>query len=167
MSDSQKNRAYAWESSFKSFNEHSVPRLRLRRLIRSAERRYRIPPVTIEFMERVRKHKRYAKIASEYIPETHTITLGWNDHNYAIALHEVSHAIVDYILGYELEPHGPHWLGVYMWLLGWAKVAPTEALEASARVHGLTWCSAGKIGPEKIRTTYRRMVRIADENRDV
>lgn len=166
MADSQRSRAYAWESSFRSFNENNVPRRRLRRLIRDAERRYRVPPVKITFRERVRRAKRYAKIASEYAPDDHSIVLGWNDHNYGIALHETAHAIVDHILGYELEPHGPQWLGVYMWLLDWAKVAPRSALEESARVHGLSWAPPGKIGPDAIRVHYRGMIKRAEEGRD-
>ena len=156
--DPQKHKAYAWETSFRSFNEHNTPRRRLRRLIRRAERRYRIPPSKIIFTNRVHRAKRYAKIASEYEPNDHSITLGYNDHNYAIALHETAHAITDYLLGYDLEPHGPQWLGIYLELLEWAKVAPREALHASARAYGLNWIPIGRIGPRAIRRAYRGMI---------
>lgn len=156
--DTQQARVYAWETTFRSFNEHNTPRRRLRRLIRAAERRYRIPPSKITFTNRVHRSKKHAKIASEYDPETHSITLGHNDHNYAIALHEAAHAIVDTLLGYDLEPHGPQWLGVYLELLEWAKVAPREALHASAKAYGLDWAPAGRIGPKAIRKTYAGMV---------
>lgn len=156
--DTQKHRVYAWETAFRSFNENNAPRRRLRRLIRAAERRYRIPPSRISFANRVRRAKKYAKIASEYDPEVHSIRLGWNDQNYAIALHETAHAIVDSLLGYDFEPHGPQWLGVYLELLEWAKVAPREALYASARAYGLDWVPAGRIGPRAIRRAYRGVI---------
>jgi len=156
--DSQKHRVYAWETAFRSFNENNTPRRRLRRLIRRAERRYRIPPSKIIFTNRVHRAKRYAKIASEYDPDVHSITLGHNDQNYAIALHETAHAIVDTLLGYDLEPHGPQWLGVYLELLEWAKVAPREALHARAKAYGLDWIPAGRIGPKAIRRAYRGMM---------
>ena len=158
MADPQKDLVYAWETTFRQFNEHNVPRRVLRQLIRRAERVYRIDPVTILFTNRIRKAKRFAKIASAYDPGAHSITLGWKDQNYGIALHEVAHAITDFVLGDELPAHGAHWLGVYFWLLEWARVAPREALHASAKAHGLVWAPHGKIGPRTIRKSYRAMV---------
>ena len=158
MADPQKDLVYAWETTFRQFNEHNVPRRTLRRLIRKAERRYRVPPVKIKFTNRVRRAKRYAKIASAYDPESHTIELGYKDHNYAIALHEAAHAITDYVLGLDLEAHGPQWLGVYLWLLEWTGIAPRAALYASAEAARLQWAPAGKVSPGAIRKSYRAMV---------
>lgn len=58
--------------------------------------------------------------------------------NEAIALHEAAHYITDRTYPRAAD-HGPTWLGVYLWLLEKAAVAPREALRATMRKHGLKW----------------------------
>mgnify|MGYP003395745948 CR=1 FL=1 len=163
MADPQRLKVYSWEVMFRQFNEHNVPRRTLRQLIRKAERRYRVPHTRVSFSNRVHRAKRFAKVASDYDPEEHAITLGWKDHNYAIALHETAHAITDHLLGRDLPGHGAQWLGVYLWLLEWAQIAPRDALHASAKAAGLKWSPAGKVGPDAIRLHYRGMIERAAE----
>lgn len=59
--------------------------------------------------------------------------------NTATALHEAAHLIVSDLFGGNVQDHGPTFLGVYMWLLETAGVAPRTALHATAREHGLKW----------------------------
>src|SRR5580658_2366996 len=58
--------------------------------------------------------------------------------NPAVALHESAHFIT-LKLAPKAADHGPTWLGIYMWLLQKAVVAPPEALAASARKYNLKW----------------------------
>jgi hypothetical protein len=134
--DPQQKRVYRWEDSFRSFIERTTTRHELKGLIRKACRLYGIPTPVIKFRT---KYERCGYITSEYDPETHKIVLGWNDTNHAIALHETAHAIADTLYGPFLCPHGDKWLGIYLRLLEWAKIAPRSALHASAREKGLKW----------------------------
>lgn len=59
--------------------------------------------------------------------------------NAATALHEAAHLIAHDLYGDRGQDHGPTFLGVYMWLLETAGVAPRIALHATARAHGLRW----------------------------
>lgn len=59
--------------------------------------------------------------------------------NVATALHEAAHLIVNDLFSGAAQDHGPTFLGVYMWLLETAGVAPKIALHATARAHGLKW----------------------------
>lgn len=166
MADPQRTKAYAWESLFKTFYTHTTNRRELRQLIRRAERRYRVPPTQIRFLNRKHRARHEAKIQSAYDPEDHSIVLGWKDHNHAIALHEAAHAITDYLLGTHLQPHGKHWLGIYFWLLDWAGVVPHSALRASAKAIGLRWESVEKVAPGAIRRNYERLIAAAEDDRE-
>lgn len=59
--------------------------------------------------------------------------------NKFVALHEAAHFIVDKLYGSETEDHGFEFQGVYFFLLSVADIAPTVALEASAKARGLLW----------------------------
>ena len=59
--------------------------------------------------------------------------------NVATALHEAAHIIVFDKFGDKPQDHGPTFMGVYLWLLTTAGVAPRIALEATARANGLKW----------------------------
>ncbi len=63
--------------------------------------------------------------------------------NKFVALHEVTHYIVDRIYGAEPEDHGFEFQAVYFFLLSRAEIAPICALQASAKERGLLWRTAG------------------------
>lgn len=134
--DPQQKRVYHWEDQWRSFVERTSTRRELRSLIKKACRLYGVQAPTVKFRTRAEK---CGHITSEYDPEEHSILLGWNDTNHAIAMHEAAHAIADSLYGPFLQPHGDKWLGIYLKLLEWAKVAPRTALVASAREKGLKW----------------------------
>jgi len=134
--DPQRERVYRWEDQFRSFIERTTTRRELRALIRKASKRYNVEPPSVKFRT---KSGTRGRITSEYDPEEHCISLGWNDCNHAIAMHECAHAIADTIYGPFQQAHGTRWLGIYLDLLEWARVAPRSALHASAREKRLKW----------------------------
>jgi hypothetical protein len=136
MHDPQQKRVYRWEDGFRSFLERTATRSQVRELIRKASKQYGIEAPRVTFKT---KAGTTGRITSEYDPEEHAISIGWHDCNHAIALHECAHAIADTLHGQHLQPHGKEWLGIYLWLLQWAGVAPKSALVASAREKRLKW----------------------------
>jgi hypothetical protein len=143
--DPQQKRVYKWESQFRSFCERTTTRDEVRWLIRKASKRYKIPAPGIYFRS---KEESGGRITSEYDPVTHRILIGWSDCNHAIALHEAAHAITDWLYGEDLAGHGERWLGIYLDLLEWQKVAPRAALHASAKAMRLRW--------KPVRRTYHK-----------
>lgn len=63
--------------------------------------------------------------------------------NKFVALHEVTHYIVDRIYGQNTEDHGFEFQAIYFFLLSHAEIAPTCALQASVKERGLLWRTAG------------------------
>lgn len=173
MADSQRNAVYAWEDKWESWNRASASERRVRKAIRRAERLYKIRPTKILSVAKDRtNHKtdlrsgKGVRLSSEYDPVPHTITLRPRHMNLAVALHEAAHAIHDEIFGNisrpELEPHGPMWLGIYLWLLVDAKVAPEFALLGSAQEAGIRWNPMPRVQPSRIRRAYAKLARTAE-----
>lgn len=161
MADSQQQAVYAWERQWRAWNTPSCSQPDARRVIRWAERLYRVPPVSISFYSKNKANGVW--MPSNYHAVRH-IALRPNHVNPAVALHETSHAITHHLFGWDppdMEPHGPQWLGIYMLLLERLKVAPRVALESSARDYDLKWVGPGWIGPRKIRKRYRGAIRRA------
>lgn len=162
MADSQQKAVYSWERQWGSWSRRSSSQQAVRQAIRAAERLYRIPPMVIQF------RKRAKNAAGAWLPSTYNsfglVAIRPHHTNIATGLHETAHAVLDRLMGWApkgIEDHGPQWLGVYLCLLTHAKVAPREALEASARAAGLKWIGPGWIGPRKIRKHYRGKIRKA------
>jgi hypothetical protein len=59
--------------------------------------------------------------------------------NKFVALHEVSHFIVDRLYGSDTEDHGFEFQGVYFFLVARAEIAPLVALQASVKDRGMIW----------------------------
>lgn len=59
--------------------------------------------------------------------------------NKFVALHEVTHHIVDRIYGSETEDHGFEFQSIYFFLLSHAEIAPECALRASVKARGMLW----------------------------
>lgn len=137
--DPQQKRVYEWEDLFSSFGKRSETRAEIVKLICGACRYYGIDPPSVRF---VSKEKSPSLTTTTYYDSSdHSISMGYRSCNAAIAMHESSHAIVSEL--YEnVEDHGPEFLGVYLSLLEWAKVAPRSALHASAQAMKLRWTPA-------------------------
>lgn len=164
MRDRQKWKVYAWETAWATWNKNVTKRYNLRRWIRRAERKYKVPPAAIGFLNRNRKARKDQVIQSGYEPDEHSIVLEWTDHNVPIALHEAAHAITDTLFGPDLEAHGELWMGIYLWLLRDAQVAPWVALRESAKTFGLKWAPVGKVAPRVVRKFYAGMIERAEDN---
>lgn len=162
-SDVQQNRAYKWEDSFTKWAGPHMTQSAALETVASASRRYRIPIPEVIFPT---KNKRSGKdLPSQYNPITHTITLRPRHLNGAIVLHEIAHAITDYVLGWYLDAHGPQWLGIYMVLLEDYGISTRQALHASADEAGLKYRTRDRVGPRQIRKRNRRRVREAKADR--
>lgn len=134
--DPQKKRVYEWEDLFSSFGKRSETRQEIRKLIRSASKRYNVEPPAVRFVSRAKSPS--LTITTYYDSSDHSISMGYRSCNAAIAMHEVAHAIVSE--RFEDEPdHGERWLGIYLDLLEWAGVAPRSALVASLKEKRLKW----------------------------
>jgi hypothetical protein len=133
--DPQKEAVYSWEASWLSWNQDLLTLAECRVMVRTACRRAGVPYIP------VRLHPGW----SEYDCIANKISLqrrgsrGRGGKNPAQVLHEVAHYVVFYRSGWRPQDHGPTFLGVFLWLLASAKVAPRVALEASARAAGLKW----------------------------
>lgn len=136
--DPQREALYSWEETWGPWNFNSLTLTECREWIEQSCAYYDVPP------PRVRQHR--TREFSWCHVRMGVISLQGGKHrmrggrNVSQALHEVAHWIVFQLYGDEKpQDHGPTFLGVYMWLLEAAKVAPRAALSASARQHGLKW----------------------------
>ena len=134
MDDRQKDAVYAWEGAFRASGARSLTPAETRGIIRQCCRFYGIQPPRIKLMPRNAREWSYYHSADE------VIAMNWHQCNPHIACHEAAHAILDaWDDDGDAEDHGPEFLGIYLTLLVEHRVAPSSALEASAREMGLTW----------------------------
>lgn len=132
--DPQREGVYEWETEFRDWNRKTLTLPEVREYVRTACAYYELeaPPI------RPLPGKQYAYLGmGEGWGRGHMGFSEWCC-NPAIALHESAHFIVGHLCPRAAD-HGPTWLGIYMWLLEKAAVAPVEALAASARKHNLKW----------------------------
>lgn len=148
--DPQKEALYAWEETWGPWNYNSLTLTECREWIVTACDYYGVPP------PRVRQHR--TREYSWCHVYRGVISLQGGKHrarggrNVSQALHEVAHWIVHQKFGDKPQDHGPTFLGVYMWLIEAAKLAPPIALHASARTHGLKWRT--DVGPDHAETSH-------------
>lgn len=127
--DPQKEAVYEWEGGFADWNRQTLTLSAVRAHVRTACAHYGLPPPA------VRAHPGDTWAYSM----GHVVSFpGWCK-NMAVALHEAAHYICGKHCPNARHDHGPSWLGIYLWLLEEARVAPRAALCASARRHGLRW----------------------------
>jgi hypothetical protein len=131
-SDPQAEKVYAWEDSWREWETGYLTLPACREIVDVACRSRGI------LMPTVRQHT--------YPPESFSIVdqklISLNRHtgkNFATVLHEVAHYIVWNTGQVRAQDHGPTFLRLYFSLLEAARVAPREALYASARAAGLRW----------------------------
>lgn len=137
--DPQKDALYTWEDQWRGWNLNSLTLPECRAAIRTACARYKVRPPA------VKQHNTRAFSWSIPYPTPGWISLqavgarNWGGKNLATALHEATHHIVYALFGNRPSDHGPTFLGIYIWLLVEAEVAPASALYPSARAAGLKW----------------------------
>lgn len=133
--DPQREALYAWENQWLSWNLDTLTLAECRLVVRTACRRAGVPYTP------TLQHKG----TSEYDCLAGKIRLqqrgrrGRGGKNPSQVLHEVAHYVVFHRSGWRPQDHGPTFLGVFLWLLAVARVAPPSALESSARASGLKW----------------------------
>jgi len=128
---------YRWETGWHWWNMNTLSLPKCRELILFACALYDVAPPVVRLCggEMSYSEPRRNLIALQ----SRSRRPGRGGMNPATALHEAAHHIVDRLFGEVVQDHGPTFLGVYLYLLWRAKVAPWPALTASARHHGLRW----------------------------
>lgn len=154
--DPQRHRVYAMEDCWRewSWNTHTL--FDLRQLVKTACHKYGVKT------PRVTQHK--VNSMSYCIPTEDVISFqavasrpGRGGKNRATALHEVAHYIVYLYFGESVQDHGPTFMGVYLWLLAEAQVAPQAALEAACRAFRINW---RPMPPKAVKRTARALRRV-------
>jgi hypothetical protein len=157
--DVQRDKLYAWEAKWGYWNKSVNPLSELRQYVHTACAYYGIPP------PRVKSHggRAYSWYqADENYAHTTTVRAGGKCRsvisfnrerglNIPTALHEAAHAIASILFPWEMADHDPRFVGIYLWLLVKAKVAPRSALEASLTAAGVSWDP--KTTPKHIKKT--------------
>jgi hypothetical protein len=139
MKDPQKQRLYDWEDSWWGWNRNLCSLQKCRAVIRFACHLYGVSPPT------VKQHN--VRSISWSIPQARQISLrgvgpsGKGGLNLPTALHEATHQIVWDYYGDAVEDHGVEFVGVYVWLLNEAGIAPQRALVASLEHVDMRWDS--------------------------
>jgi hypothetical protein len=136
--DPQRDAVYDWEGEFRDWNRKTLSLSDVRAFVRTACAYYGVKPPSVHH----HTGRAYAF--------TQGRKLSFPDWcmNPAVALHEAAHYIADQLFGNELQDHGETWLGIYLWLLEKAAVAPRKALTASMRLYKL---KAKRMPPERAR----------------
>ncbi len=129
--DPQQAAVYDWESEWKAWNREELTLDECRTAIRWACAQFEVAPPPI------RQHN--SRAYPWYDTALHLASFSPRGKNAATALHEAAHVITWNLYGETAQDHGPTFMGVYMWLLETAGVAPRIALRATARAHGIKW----------------------------
>lgn len=143
MRDPQKQRVYSWEHSFSDWNRSGYSLKECRAAIRWACKLYglKTPPV---------KSHRTKHFSFSVGGDEPYISLGADQRNVSVALHEAAHYICDRIFGDKLPDHSPEWMGIFLWLLEGYRVAPRTALHASARAKKIKWVATWLVSPKRL-----------------
>lgn len=140
--DSQRKRVYLWESQWSDWNAENMTLAQAREVVHWACKKYGMRPARV---------KQHTGRAFSFAQEG-TISFRRDHKNSAIALHESAHYIADVIFAdAHTEDHGPEWLGIYLWLLEGARVAPRIALHSSARAKRLRWVPTWVMSPRRLK----------------
>jgi hypothetical protein len=145
--DPQRDKLYAWEARFRDWSRKTDSLKACRQYARTACAYYGIPPPS------VRSHGgrayswsqadgNYAQINTVRAKgKSHSVISFNRDRglNVPTALHEAAHAIASVLLPWEMADHDPRFVGIYLWLLVKARIAPRAALEASLTAAGVQW----------------------------
>ena len=134
----QTDDVYAWEHEFCDWNEAHCSRKECQQIVNTACAHYDIKPPKVRLWNRSYCWCPDTLKPSKNQLDKPIIWLNSGGQNWASSLHEAAHWISMHVAPRALS-HGATWLGIYMWLLAQAGVAPESALRASARAHKLRW----------------------------
>lgn len=159
--DFQQCEAYDWEDSITLWAGANESRKHILKLISKSAKLYRVPVPKVKFFTSDHSgKKRYA--SSFYDPSSHSISLRPRHMRANVAVHEVAHAIVDWIMGpHSRAGHGKAWLGVYVELLSKFKFFPRDVMHYSLKQKGLKystrvhWKTIRKNHPKQVRDARR------------
>lgn len=144
MSDRQKDKVYAWEDQWLHWQGANAPTKMMRAWVRWACKLYDVPPPVVR--------KVPAKLGYSYYEDRdHSIGLAPKHHAIAVALHETAHAIAVHYRGVNGHGHGPDFMGIFLYLLETAGIAPRSALRASVEAKGIKYTRLRDIHPKYIR----------------
>lgn len=135
LKDPQRDAVYDWEGEFRDWNRKTLPIRLVKKYVQDACAHYGLPAPTVK--SHAGKAYAFYKPKDDYSGEVISFP-AWCQ-NPAVALHEAAHYIVLHHFGKDVQDHGPIWLGVYLWLLQRAGIAPESALHPSARKWKLRW----------------------------
>jgi len=91
--------------------------------------------------------------SSSYHPEKNQLKFIHSHRNIAVVLHETAHLIISRLFGHTVEDHGPEFMGIWIYLLEKAKLAPRGTIYDSAKQAGLR--VDGSMGPELLKKKGR------------
>lgn len=126
---------YGFEDDWPEAGADSLTIRQCATLIRLACAAYGVTPPPVKFDPKAKISYCYADGSGIYLIAT--------QRNKFVALHEVTHHIVDRIYGRDTEDHGFEFQAIYFFLLAVAEIAPVGSLAASAKARGLLWRTAG------------------------
>jgi len=135
--DPQKHLVYRWEEAWAPWGINSLTIQQCRDWIEAACKLYEVDPPRVT-QHRTREYS-YCHVTQGVISMQGGKMGGPGGRNCATALHEAAHWIVHQKFSDQAQDHGPTFFGVYVWLLENARVAPREALHASANSFGIAW----------------------------
>lgn len=139
VEDPHAEAVYAWENDFRDWSLRVCSLAECKEVMDTACAHYGVPPPKVALWKR-----RYSWCPDVRVPnpkrllDQPVVRLCELGQNWPTVLHEAAHWIALH-LAPKAYSHGPTWLGIYMWLLAQAKVAPEPALRASARSAGIKW----------------------------
>lgn len=141
--DPQAQRIYAWEEKWLDWNRRTLTRDDVESLVQKSTREYGMVSPRVKY----HRGKEYSYCQGD------VISFNLHDCNPAIVLHECAHYITDALFSpaEKLAAHSPQFMGVYLYLLEWHRVAPRAALHASAKAARIQWVPTGMISPKRLR----------------
>lgn len=147
--DPQRDILYAWEGKWGDWSRKTSSLRTCRQYVHTACAYYGIPPPKVKShggraYSWYQADAAYAHTVTVRAGGKHKSVISFNRHrglNIPTALHEAAHAIASVVLPWEMADHDPCFVGIYLWLLVKAKVAPRAALEASLTAAGVKWDS--------------------------
>lgn len=136
---------YAWEQGFwGGYTDAPCPVSKLRRWAKKVAKEYQIPAPKLSFH---RTEEQWAGLADDVNIRLNT---EWHGRCTFVLLHELAHYIC-FQYGHMWNPHGPRFLGVYLWLLDECRLVPLSASIPSARAAGLKFRDPLKSCPKTLK----------------
>lgn len=149
--DPQKQAVYDWEDAWGPWNYNSLTLKGCREWIDAACALYGVDPPKVT-QHPYEQEPSFCQTAWGVISMQGGRRGARGGRNCAIALHEATHWIVFKLFDERSQDHGPTFAGVYLWLLENSRIAPREALHASARAFGIKW--RNDAGPADAKTNH-------------